>query len=104
MAQSGNLDLSALSFDEFVEFFFQRPENEEFWYQEPIYQWGNVTVSDPAALVDHARQLFSEFGAIGRKYTLLQIDHAIWALLADGSPLTIQVFLWNGSVPLEKRV
>ena len=104
MATPENLDLSVVSFEEFTEFFFHRPENEEFWYQEPIYQWGNVNVSDPAALVDHATRLFSEFGTIGRKYTLAQIDHGIWALLAEASPLSIQEYLWNPSVSLEKRI
>jgi hypothetical protein len=103
MADTGNIDLSALTFDEFVEFLFNRPENEEYWYQEPIYQWGYVAVSNASALVGHATRLFSEFGVIARRYALSQIDHGIWALLADGSTLSIQESLWNSSVPLKER-
>lgn len=98
-----NTDASTLAFDEFVRFFFQRPANREYWYQDPEFADGNLKWSRPSVVIDYATRLFREFGAIGRNYFLSQIDHGIWALLADGSPLSIQEFLWNSSISLEKR-
>jgi hypothetical protein len=103
MDQSGNLDLSVLPFDEFVEFFFQRPDDQEYWYQDPAYQSDNVAPSNPEVLIGHATRLFSEFGVVARRYTLSQIDHGIWALLSCW-PVSIQESLWNSSIPLETRI
>lgn len=104
MDEARHIDLSALTFDEFVEFYFQRPENEEFWYQDPQYNEPEyLTVSNSGVFLDHATQLFIQFGVIARRYSPAQIDHGIWALLGYG-PMSIDEHLWETSVPLEKRV
>lgn len=103
MNESKNLDLSTLSFDEFVEFFFQRPENEEFWYFEPMYQRADSRASRPEILISHLTRLFTEFAVIAKRYSIAQIDHGIWALFPSSS-VSVTEYLWDRSITLEKRL
>ena len=100
MNQPVNLDLSTLSFQEFVDFFFRHPESEQFWYADPRYALGEVTVSGPA-VVDHLTQLFSGFSAAVSKYSPAQISHGIWAMFSPAFSVTEA--LWDNNIPLEKR-
>ena len=62
-------DLSQLSFDEFVSFFFNHDiDAEEFWYQDPaLIAWNSSDdsgTSSPSALVEHMTRLFTNFGEV----------------------------------------
>lgn len=100
MDQPLNLELSTLSFDQFVAFFFDHPESEQFWYADARYALGEFAISSPVT-VDHLIRLFSDFSAAISRYSPLQISHGIWAMFSPSFSL-IEV-LWDSSVPLEKR-
>jgi hypothetical protein len=103
-----NLDLSAKTFDEFVEFFFARdtvPDEEQFDYfliDRIGQQYDEAVPSSPDVLVGYMTKLFSEFGQIATKYSLAQLDQGIWGIL--GENLRMYELLWDSSVPLPKRV
>lgn len=103
-----NLDLSAKSFEEFVEFFFARrvvPDEEQFGYFLTDLEgkrYDEAIPSSPAILVKHMTKLFSEFGRIAINYSLAQVDQAVWGIL--GENLRLYEFLFDASVPLPNRL
>jgi len=103
-----NLDLSSKTFDEFVEFFFARrivSDKEQFDYfltDLAGKQYDEAVPSSPAILVEHMTKLFSEFGQIATKYSLAQVDQAVWGIL--GENLRLYEFLFDTSVPLPNRL
>jgi hypothetical protein len=101
MDPSAHLDLSSLAFEPFVQFFFDHPEQEQFWYADPQYALQEVTVSGPV-LADHLTRLFSDFGAAVAKYSPLQVSHGIWAMFSPS--FSLLDVLWDRSVPLDRRV
>jgi hypothetical protein len=103
-----NLDLSSKTFDEFVEFFFARrfvPDDEQFHYFSTDLEgqeYDEAVPSSPAILVGHLTKLFSEFGEVAIKYSLAQVDQAVWGIL--GENLRLYEFLFDSSVPLSDRL
>ena len=103
-----NLDLSAKSFEEFVQFFFARspvPDDQQFEYYS--HDLGGVRYderepSSPKVVVNYMTKLFSNFGTIAPTYSLAQIDQGVWGLF--GENLRIHRFLWNDTVELEDRL
>jgi hypothetical protein len=109
LAQETNaLDLSSKSFDQFVEFFFDRevvPDEKQFDYFLTGLageHYDEAVHSSPTVVITHMTKLFSEFGAIAPKYSLAQIDQGIWGIL--GENLRLYELLWHSSIPLELRV
>jgi hypothetical protein len=101
MNEPANLDLARLSFDEFVQFFFDRPESEPFWYADPRYALADVPISSPV-LIEHLTRLFLDFANATSKYSPAQISHGIWAMFSPS--FSLMDVLWDSTVPLEKRV
>ena len=105
--ESKNLDLSAFTFDEFVEFFFARntlPDKELHKYLSTDLdgeECDDFVPSSPIRLVDHLTKLMSTFASVASKYTPAQVDQAIWGLW---SIRRLQQFLFERTVPLEARV
>jgi hypothetical protein len=103
-----DLDLSSLTFDEFAAFFFARkvvPDDEQFdYFLTDLHgeKYFESVPSSPEILVNHLTKLFSEFGQIGSKYTLAQVDQGIWGMW--GANLRLYEFLFVSSVPLESRL
>jgi hypothetical protein len=103
-----NLDLSSKSFDQFVDFFFNRdvvPDKEQFDYflTNPTGEHFDEAIpSSPAILVKHMTKVFSEFGPIANNYSLAQVDQAVWGIL--GANLRLYEFLFDASVPLPDRL
>jgi hypothetical protein len=106
--EQNTLDLSSKSFDQFVEFFFNRdvvPDEKQFDYFLTGLageRYDEAVTSSPAVVVEHMTKLFSEFAVIGPKYSLAQLDQGIWGIL--GEKLRLYELLWDSSVPLELRV
>lgn len=100
MTKPADIDFSSLSFDQFVAFFFDHPENAPFWYAE--YAQATTTVSKPVLLVDQLTQLFSEFAPAVQRHSPAQISHGVWALL--GAEFSLIESVWDSSVPLAKRL
>jgi hypothetical protein len=102
------LDLSSESFDQFVEFFFNRevmPDEKQcdyFLTELAGEQYEEAVHSLPSLVVTHMTELFSEFGVIAPKYSLAQLDQGIWGIF--GENLRLYELLWDSSVPLEKRL
>ena len=102
------LDLSAKSFEQFVEFFFNRDavrdEKQLAYFLTGLEseQYEEAVHSSPTVVVDHLTKLFSEFGLIAPKYSLAQLDSGIWGMW--GENLRLYELLWDSSVPLERRV
>ena len=76
MNQPTHIDLARLAFDEFVQFFFDHAESEQFWYADPRYALADTSISSPL-LVEHLTTLFLKFAATTSKYSPAQISHAI---------------------------
>jgi hypothetical protein len=100
MDQTANLDLSQLSFSQFVQFFFDHPEDEQFWYADPQYALKDLSFPGQL-LVDHLTKLFFDFGAVVGKYSAVQISHGIWAMFSPS--FSLFEVLWDPSVPVQRR-
>lgn len=100
MNQPANVDLARLSFDEFVRFFFDHPENEQFWYADPRYALADVSISSPL-LLDHLTSLFQNFAAVTSKYSPAQVSHGIWAMFSPS--FSLMDVLWDSTGAIEKR-
>lgn len=102
------LDLSSKTFDEFVRFFFARrvvTDKEQFDYfltDLDGKQYDEAVPSSSEVLVGHMTKLFSEFGQIATKYSLAQVDQAVWGIL--GAKLRLYEFLFDTSIPLPNRL
>ena len=94
------LDPGSLNFDQFVAFFFDHPESEQFWYADARYALADV-VSSGQAVVDHLTRLFSDFSAATARYSPAQISHGIWAIFSPSFSLTDA--LWDNNIPIERR-
>ncbi|MFZ0737574.1 MAG: hypothetical protein WCA98_11230 [Candidatus Acidiferrales bacterium] len=103
-----NLDLSSKTFDEFVRFFFARrvvSDDEQYDYfltDLDGQRYDESVPSSPIILIGHMTRLFSEFGHIANKYSLAQVDQAVWGIL--GAKLRLYEFLFDASIPLPSRV
>jgi hypothetical protein len=105
-----NLDLSAKTFDEFVEFFFAREvvmlDPPLDYLVDDVVQEGRdfdeAVASSPEVLLDHLSRLFSEFSQIAPKYSLLQVNRAIWTILGPGLGMTDLLF--EAALPLSRRL
>lgn len=101
MHQPANPDPARLSFDDFVRFFFDHPESEQFWYADARYALSELNFSGPQ-LLDYMIRLFSDFGAAVAPYSVPQISHGIWAMFSPSFSLSDA--LWNSSLPLPQRI
>lgn len=101
-------DLSLLTFEEFVSFFFDHDvQKEEYWYQDPALEnfndFDDKGVSSPSVIVEHMTRLFTEFSVVASKYTFQQINAGIWAMFTYGG-FHLQKHLWLPVVPLALRL
>jgi len=101
-------DLSRLTFDEFVSFFFDHDiATEGHWYENPDFDnlndFDDEGVASPLVVVEHMARLFTNFAEVASKFSLEQINAAIWAMFTYGS-FRLQKHLWLPSVPLQRRL
>jgi hypothetical protein len=101
-------DLSQLSFDEFVSFFFDHDvATEEFWHWDPALAsfsyLGDESVAAPQIIVEHMTRLFTDFAQVAAKFSLPQINGGIWAMFGP-SPFELHKYLWLPSIQLSARV
>lgn len=101
-------DLSRLNFDEFVSFFFDHDiATEGNWYQNVDYDnlsdLDDEGVASPLVIVEHMTRLSTTFAETAAKFSLEQINAAIWAMFTYGS-FRLQKHLWLPSVPLQHRI
>jgi len=101
-------DLSQLSFDEFVCFFFDHDvDKEEHWYQEAALEnfhcFDDDDTSSPAVVVGHMTRLFTQFVSLASQYSPQQINAGIWAMFSYGG-FRVQKHLWLEATPLPERL
>jgi hypothetical protein len=101
-------DLSQLTFDEFVSFFFDRDVvAEEHWYQDPalanLHDFDDEDIAPPRVIVGHMTRLFTNFADVTSGFSVQQIDAAIWAMFTYGS-FRLQKHHWLPSALLPQRL
>ena len=103
-----DLDLSSLTFDEFAAFFLARevvPDDEQYGYfLTDLHgeRYFDSVPSSPEVLVNLLTKLFREFGQIASKYTLTQVDQAVWGMW--GGNLRLHELLFAPPAPLASRL
>lgn len=101
------LDLPSKSFDEFEVFFFDRtmvPDGQIFSHfhaDADGRQYDDVAHSSPEVVVRHMTGLFSHFGEIAPRYSLAQVDQAIWGIFTSFS---LDGLLFDTSLLLPDRL
>jgi hypothetical protein len=101
-------DLSQLSFDEFVSFFFDRDvEAEEFWYQDPVLATHGVFdesgIQYSSTIVEHMTRLFTNFAEVASGFSLPQINVGVSAMFGP-APFQLHNHLWLPTVTLSGRL
>jgi hypothetical protein len=97
------LDLSSFSYEEFVTFFFDRPAPEPSEHTGSFAAEGRECAwSRPDVAVSHLTKLFRDFPGICRKYSLGQVNQAIWMII--GADFDLVQHLWDNSVSLGERI
>jgi hypothetical protein len=103
-----NLDLSAKTFEEFVEFFFARrvvPDKEQWDYFKTDLDgqhYDEAVASSPGTLLSYLTKLLSGFAVISSKYSLEQVDQAIWSFFGEYYRLYRSLF--DTTFPLADRL
>jgi hypothetical protein len=101
-------DLSEMSFEEFVSFFFDHDiQEEEYWYQDPalenFHDFDDEGVSSPATIVEHMIRLFKDFPNVASRFSPPQINAGIWAMFSWGG-FRLHKHLWLQAAPLAQRL
>ncbi|HTZ74527.1 MAG TPA: hypothetical protein VMB47_11445 [Candidatus Aquilonibacter sp.] len=103
-----DLDLSSLTFDEFVAFFFARevvPDDQQYeYFLTDLHgeKYSEPVPSSPEIVVGHLTSLFADFGRIAGKYRLAQVDQGVWGMW--GANLRLYELLFDPRVPLTLRL
>jgi hypothetical protein len=103
-----DLDLSSLTFDEFVAFFFARevvPDEEQYdYFLTDLHgeKYSESVPTSPEVLVNHLTKLFAQFGQIASRYSFAQVDQGVWGIW--GANLRLYELLFEPSVPLPLRL
>ena len=97
------LDLSSFSYVAFVTFFFDRPAPEPSDHTGSFAGEGRECAwSRPEVAVSHMTKLFQNFAGICRKYSLGQVNQAIWMII--GFDFDLVRNLWDNSIALNDRI
>lgn len=101
------MDITALSFSEFVQFIFDRPvQDHPWWHTEwmtctPVVEGGiSHEVGNRVVLLDYLTQLFEHADHLPEDYTRCQIEQGFWFIsVMDG----LDPPLWDVDLPLSLR-
>jgi len=101
---SKNLDLSKLSYEEWIKFFFDRPVIDDSNERYDLFRkdHDSFDASKPSTIINYLETLCRNFVTITERYSLQQIDQGIWAIF--GPEIESHRYLTDRSVPLEKRL
>ncbi|HVY69638.1 MAG TPA: hypothetical protein VHH73_06890 [Verrucomicrobiae bacterium] len=104
MYAPSELDVSLLTYEAWLEFWFGQPllERGESFAGKYFPDVGPHPVSRPECVVEHLKKLCTEFQQIGERYSLPQLNQGIWAMF--GAEIELQKYLWDGRVPIERRI
>ncbi len=95
--QKRSYDLRTASFDQFVDFFFDRSGTDWFtdYFHEEAY--------DPTLCIEYYIRLFRNPGFLLNCYTHEQLEQGFWAMLPDSLAVSVSALLWEAAVPLARR-
>jgi hypothetical protein len=96
-------DLSALTYPEFLAFFFDRPivgDDKEY----DLFRSGieYFIASKPTVVVEHVQKMCREFSELTKVYSHEQLDQGLWAVF--GAAIECEQFLFDPTVDLGLRV
>src|SRR6202451_2609654 len=96
-------DLSALSYPQFLAFFFDRPVvGDKDKYE--LFRGGidYFIASNPAIVVDHLHRMCSDLSELTKVYSAEQIEQGLWAVFGAG--ISCERFLFDPSVDPKPRI
>lgn len=96
-------DLSAISYPQFLDFFFDRPiVNDEKTYN--LFRGGidSFVASNPAIVVAHVQAMCRGFSELTKVYSHEELDQGLWAVFGAG--ISCERFLFDPTVDLGLRI
>ena len=115
MELTNDFDVSLLSYEEWIDYFFgQRLLNPDDAEREPFSkepeffinafcpQGHILEVSRPEKIVEYLTRLCDGFSELGKKYSLPQLNQGIWAII--GPAFALGDLLWKPTIPLADRL
>lgn len=90
------LDISAISFEEWVSFIFDHPVQKPPWHCGEV----NYDISDEEKILFYLTELFKNPALLLEKFSEKQIDQGFWFMLG---PEGFMGVLWNPNIPFSKR-
>ena len=103
MAQSKGFDISALSYDDFIHYFFTAPDNELWKIDDDGEEFWFPVKANPAVLVRHLTRFCTEFRQIADRVSPQTLDHGIDGMLSAAN-FQLQTVLWDNKIPIEERI
>jgi hypothetical protein len=96
-------DLAALSYPQFLAFFFDRPvvgDNERY----DLFRSGidYFVASNPTTVVAHVQAMCRNFSELTKVYSNEQLDQGLWAVF--GAAISCEQFLFDPTVDLGLRI
>ena len=104
MEPTYDFDVSLLSYEEWINYFFERRllKKGEFFSEVFCPQGTTWRVGRPERIVEYLTRLCLGFTELGRTYSLEQINQGIWASI--GGELDLSQSIWKAKVPLTERL
>jgi hypothetical protein len=99
-------DLRRASFDEFVDFLFDRPVvpiPENINVQPGPWYWSAEVQFDAVKVAAFYIQLFSHPEFLLDRYTTAQLEQGFWAIPSSNIECSVADIIWNKRVPFELR-
>jgi hypothetical protein len=98
-----DFDLSALSYPQFLDFFFDRPivgDKEQY----DLFRGGIdcFTATSPATVVAHLQAMCRSFSELTKVYSHAELDQGLWAVFGAG--ISCERFLFDPTVDLGLRI
>src|SRR5580698_6715421 len=94
-----DFDLSALSYPQFLDFFFDRPIVGDHKTYD-LFRGGidYFIASNPAAVVAHAQAMCRNFLEVSKIYSHEELDQGLWAVF--GAAISCEQYLFDPAVDL----
>jgi hypothetical protein len=98
-----DFDLSALSYPQFLDFFFDRPIVGDHKTHD-LFRGGidYFIASNPAAVVAHAQAMCRNFLEVSKIYSHEELDQGLWAVF--GAAISCEQYLFDPAVDLGLRI
>jgi hypothetical protein len=98
-----DFDLSALTYPQFLDFFFDRPfvsDNEQY----DLFRGGidRFTASKPATVVAHLQAMCRGFSELTKVYSHEELNQGLWAVFGAG--ISCEQYLFDPAVDLGLRI